>query len=301
MKSYLIAGILIAGAAAASMLLPDTLLRWQDEKQVGRAEVKEAEEVILTEQASMTFSQKLELLKGNTVNTLTLVNGKNYTQETIGAKVKEEAGKLAELGILPDLNAEEMIFPGSEINFFMDMEDSERSMMLWTGVAYAGDYQLDYLLDDESGKLLGFRQSGIEAGGVSYAGAKAGAALGGDEMIEAETKVEENFSLSEEDLTKLAERWAEYLGCRLLEISRFNPDSFSEEDKKLIEKEMQKYREKGMNEKEAYMMALESLGYSYGSSYWDYTLYATFQDEAGTIKYTIRSNEKNIYFYSLNF
>ena len=131
MKNYIIAGFLLLFLSAASLFLPSYVMEWQDEQRTEKSQVEEVQEVVLKEQVSMTLSEKLKLREQEAVNALNLVNGKNYNQDTIDEQVRKEIGILAEQGLLLDFDMEPLKVAEAVIYFYVDMEDSERSIMMW--------------------------------------------------------------------------------------------------------------------------------------------------------------------------
>ena len=158
MKNYVIAGLLLFLLAAASLFLPSRVLKWQDRQRTGKSEIEEVQEVVLKEQISMTLSEKLKLRSQDTVNTLTLVNGKNYNKDTIEEQIKKEIKILADRNILIDFDTGELTLKEAAVTFYVDMEDSEKSIMLWQGFVETSKYQLLFFLDDETGKIVSFSQ-----------------------------------------------------------------------------------------------------------------------------------------------
>ena len=97
MKKYGIAGILLAVFLAGSLFLPPRIMEWQDRRKIGTSQTEEVQEVVLREQVFMTLTQRLALLdtERQGVDTLALLNGKNFTQETIEAQV---LGEIRQIG-----------------------------------------------------------------------------------------------------------------------------------------------------------------------------------------------------------
>ena len=158
MKNYVITGVLLLFLTAASFFLPIRVLKWQDEQRTGKSEIEEVQEVVLKEQISMTLSEKLKLRNQETVNALTLVNGKNYNKDTIEDQIRKEIGILADQDILIDFDMESMKIREATVTFYVDMEDSERSIMFWQGYVETLEYDVSFFLDDETGKIVSFAQ-----------------------------------------------------------------------------------------------------------------------------------------------
>jgi hypothetical protein len=196
MKKYLAAVLGLLLVAAASLVLPSFAMEWQDDRQVGTCETEDTEAVVLTEQAAMSLCEKIQLMNTDTVNYMTMLNGKNYTQDTLKEKLLEELEKLEQLGILEDFDRESTYLKQAELIFYMDTWDSERSVMLWDGTVYNKGNYLHFFMDDETGKILSFNQIIQE-----YTDASAS----GDVREYVKTAMDE-----------LAENWAAYLGCQVL-------------------------------------------------------------------------------------
>ena len=272
MKNYVITGVLLLFLTAASLLLPIRVLKWQDEQRTGKSEIEEVQEVVLKEQISMTLSEKLKLRNQETVNALTLVNGKNYNKDTIEDQIRKEIGILADQDILIDFDMESMKIREATVTFYVDMEDSERSIMFWQGYVETLEYDVSFFLDDETGKIVSFAQ--YAAGPVAdYAGAAMG--------------ISRDMSMEMEEQKELARRWAEYLGCEMKASSTgwYGIGQGAEEE--LFEKEIDMLISKGYSYEEAGLKVALAWGISVDRQ----VLRVVFEDNGDTIQYTLGITE----------
>lgn len=272
MKNYVITGVLLLFLTAASFFLPIRVLKWQDEQRTGKSEIEEVQEVVLKEQISMTLSEKLKLRNQETVNALTLVNGKNYNKDTIEDQIRKEIGILADQDILIDFDMESMKIREATVTFYVDMEDSERSIMFWQGYVETLEYDVSFFLDDETGKIVSFAQ--YAAGPVvDYAGAAMG--------------LSRDMSMEMEEQKELARRWAEYLGCEMKASSTgwYGIGQGAEEE--LFEKEIDMLISKGYSYEEAGLKVALAWGISVDRQ----VLRVVFEDNGDTIQYTLGITE----------
>ncbi|MEH2953810.1 hypothetical protein VV089_12620 [Candidatus Merdisoma sp. JLR.KK011] len=272
MKNYVITGVLLLFLTAASFFLPIRVLKWQDEQRTGKSEIEEVQEVVLKEQISMTLSEKLKLRNQETVNALTLVNGKNYNKDTIEDQIRKEIGILADQDILIDFDMESMKIREATVTFYVDMEDSERSIMFWQGYVETLEYDVSFFLDDETGKIVSFAQ--YAAGPVAdYAGAAIG--------------LSRDMSMEMEEQKELARRWAEYLGCEMKASSTgwYGIGQGAEEE--LFEKEIDMLISKGYSYEEAGLKVALAWGISVDRQ----VLRVVFEDNGDTIQYTLGITE----------
>lgn len=286
MKKYLWTGVLILLVCAGGICLPSLLLGWQDEKRIGRSEAEDAQEVLLTTHTELTLTEKLNLMRKGTMNSIALENGKNYKYNTIEAKMREEIQKLEELDIL-DLQGQKLNFSGAEMQFCIDTDGEIQSLMLWVIEAVTEQYSLTIVLDDETGKILALGQEGW-ADMKAYTDKGAASEEVAESMTDVDRAVKEaddgtgQPNLEASDLETIAENWAAYLGCILTETSWYPkinlPEEFSREAEALI-------KEKGLSEEEAYYEVYEALGITRDEL--DRRLYAVYQDNQGTATYEI--------------
>ena len=272
MKNYVITGVFLLFLTAASFFLPIRVLKWQDEQRTGKSEIEEVQEVVLKEQISMTLSEKLKLRNQETVNALTLVNGKNYNKDTIEDQIRKEIGILADQDILIDFDMESMKIREATVTFYVDMEDSERSIMFWQGYVETLEYDVSFFLDDETGKIVSFAQ--YAAGPVAdYAGAAIG--------------LSRDMSMEMEEQKELARRWAEYLGCEMKASSTgwYGIGQGAEEE--LFEKEIDMLISKGYSYEEAGLKVALAWGISVDRQ----VLRVVFEDNGDTIQYTLGITE----------
>ena len=282
MKNYVITGVLLLFLTAASFFLPIRVLKWQDEQRTGKSEIEEVQEVVLKEQISMTLSEKLKLRNQETVNALTLVNGKNYNKDTIEDQIRKEIGILADQDILIDFDMESMKIREATVTFYVDMEDSEKSIMLWQGFVETSKYQLLFFLDDETGKIVSFSQYAARPV-VDYEAA-ADASAETDQAI----YVEKYFAdMDAEEQKELAARWGEYLGCEMKASSTgwYGIGQGAEEE--LFEKEIDMLISKGYSYEEAGLKVALAWGISVDRQ----VLRVVFEDNGDTIQYTLGITE----------
>lgn len=279
MKNYVIAGLLLFLLAAASLFLPSRVLKWQDRQRTGKSEIEEVQEVVLKEQISMTLSEKLKLRSQDTVNTLTLVNGKNYNKDTIEEQIKKEIKILADRNILIDFDTGELTLKEAAVTFYVDMEDSEKSIMLWQGFVETSKYQLLFFLDDETGKIVSFSQYAAKPV-VDY-GAAADVSGETDQAI----YVEKYFAdMDAEEQKELAARWGEYLGCEMVSSQSYPNGIMPGAEEELFQQEIDNFVSKGYSYEEAKIKTALSWGID---PLLGETFRVTFEDSGGQIVYTM--------------
>lgn len=290
MKNYIIAGILLIVLAAASLFLPSSVMHWQDEQRTGKSETEEVQEVVLKEQISMTLSQKLALRNQEMVNAISLVNGKNYNQDTIGKQMRQEVETLAEKGILLDFSEETVNIMDAAVYFYVDMEDSERSVMLWEGYVDTANYTVELLLDDETGKIVSFTQYGnvksiydTEPGVDMQIMQEKGQAFG------SVTVAPELWNMEREELEELAGRWGEYLGCQ---VTEFRSIWLGEDPgiRKEVQVRIRELESKGYSWEEARSKTAMEWGIDPDTEEGS-QLSAVLEDEGGRIDYVFWSGE----------
>lgn len=201
MKRYLATVCMMLVLAGACFFVPSFLLHWQDETRAASPIVEEVRVMQLAYQAELPLSEKLHLMANAASGTMLLANGKNYTQETVYDKAKEELEKLEALGIL-DLQ-EQSCLPSTDayVELFVDVEDGSRSLMAWVMEWETQQYHLTFLLDDETGKILCISQHDRLAVDMkTFANVAADAGTETDVTSQQEA---------------VAEKWGEYLGLTL--------------------------------------------------------------------------------------
>lgn len=279
MKNYIIAGILLLFLSGASLFLPSYIMEWRDEQRTEKSQVEEVQEVVLKEQVSMTLSEKLKLRGQETVNALELVNGKNYNQDTINEQVRKEIGILAEQGLLADADMDSPQKVEATVSFYVDMEDSERSIMLWEGFADSQDYQLAFTMDDETGKILSFSQYSYDRGEVLYDD------YGMQSNGMSVTKViPDEPDIGTEELQEMAERWGDYLGYKVTEShSAWMEEGLGAEELELYAEQVERMISKGYSREEAEIMASREWGIATSER----QLYVNLEDEGDQIRYLL--------------
>lgn len=279
MKNYIIAGILLLFFSAASLFLPSYLMEWRDEQRTEKSQVEEVQEVVLKEQVSMTLSEKLKLRGQETVNALELVNGKNYNQDTINDQVRKEIGILAEQELLIDFDMDSLQKVTATVSFYVDMEDSERSIMLWEGIVDLLDYQLAFTMDDETGKILSFSQYIYDRRDVLYDD------YGMQSNGMSVTKVVlDEPDIGTEKLQEMAERWGDYLGYKVTEShSAWMEEGLGTEELELYAEQVERMISKGYSREEAEIMASREWGIAASER----QLYVNLEDEGDQIRYLL--------------
>lgn len=279
MKNYIIAGIFLLFLSGASLFLPSHIMEWRDEQRTEKSQVEEVQEVVLKEQVSMTLSEKLKLRGQETVNALELVNGKNYNQDTINEQVRKEIGILAEQGLLADVDMDSPQKVEATVSFYVDMEDSERSIMLWEGFADSQDYQLAFTMDDETGKILSFSQYSYDRGEVLYDD------YGMQSNGMSVTKViPDEPDIGTEELQEMAERWGDYLGYKVVEShSAWIEERLGTEELELYAQQVERMISKGYSREEAEIMASREWGIAASER----QLYVNLEDEGDQIRYLL--------------
>lgn len=284
MKQYIITMTVLIFASILGFVLPSQIMKWKDEQQVNISYTENAEEVALVSQAALSLTEKMELYQRETANNLGVTRGKNYDQESIQPKVKEELKKLCDLGIL-DIDLDTIEFAAFEGGFVVDTADSTQTMNIWTVYAHHAKkgYQLWFVLDDETGKIFAIRQ--LEQ---LY-----------DSIVESKKKVTTNMasdvSLEEsaytnEALQKIAESWAEYLELNLVETHHTVTGTMDADAE--VKREIMALIEQGMNEKEAYLKVYEAWGID--TEYMKGHLLCVVEDEKGMASYLIREGIGNM-------
>ncbi len=292
MKNYLIAGMFLALTVLACLFFPPALMEWKDGKQTGTVELETVREVTLTEHVSMTLCQKLKLLSSGAGSSLSMKNGKNYTRDTIGDKLSEEVHALSELGIFPDVDLEDILVGGAEVAFYMDVEDSEKSAMIWSVDAAVDRNKFYFMLDDETGKILGFRQNRVEDTGTMYEDQAAEMSVG-NKILEAGS-----LAMGREEITELAGKWAEYLGCTVREVID-DPFGMGREsrEREVVEYEIQTLTGKGYSFLEAMQMVGMGYGYDFAENGYSWSVYAELGDEGGEVYFCLCSSDDMLFVF----
>lgn len=279
MKNYIIAGILLLFFSAASLFLPSYLMEWRDEQRTEKSQVEEIQEVVLKEQVSMTLSEKLKLRGQETVNALELVNGKNYNQDTINDQVRKEIGILAEQELLIDFDMDSLQKVTATVSFYVDMEDSERSIMLWEGIVDLLDYQLAFTMDDETGKILSFSQYIYDRRDVLYDDYD----MQSNGMSVTKVVLDEP-DIGTEKLQEMAERWGDYLGYKVTEShSAWMEEGLGTEELELYAEQVERMISKGYSREEAEIMASREWGIDTSER----QFYVNLENEGDQIRYLL--------------
>lgn len=206
MKKWMLRFLLIVAVLAVGLWVPSEILTWQDQKKLGDVLTEEAEEVVLTRRADLTMIEKLQLLQKDQVISLPAA-GKNYNEETILNAVDRELEKLANQGIISRKMAELHVYDTKELEvlFFVDMDDSSRSMRVWLVNGYNTESHTYILLDDDTGKILSL-----------YQHEDASLAVSETEKSEQKDLQRKELLYTSQKLEETAVKWGEYLGCTLV-------------------------------------------------------------------------------------
>lgn len=186
MKKYVFIGALLVAIGVAGFLLPSVLLQWNDRKMIGKPEMESVEEVILTAEYEMSLMEKSSLMASGTL--MKLSTGKHYNEQTIVNQVREEVQNLESYGILK-VDRETLKYQPESVSLVVDIDDSGRFFTVWCVNGWNDQYEFQFHIDDETGKILTFYQR------ILY---------------------DDSAKASYEDAIKIAYQWAEYLGCELL-------------------------------------------------------------------------------------
>lgn len=280
MKNYIIAGILLLFLSGASLFLPSYLMEWRDEQRTEKSEAEEVQEVVLKEQISMTLSEKLKLKIQESANALQLVNGKNYNQDTIYGQVKKEIGILAEQGLLIDFDTDSSKAVEANLFFYVDMEDSERSIMLWEGVVESLNYQLTFTMDDETGKILSFSQYSYDRGDALYD--DYGMQSNGMRVSEYAWDASD---MGTGELREMAEDWGDYLGYKVTESHSTWIEADFGVDVEEFTEHIERMISKGYTREEAEIKVAREWGIDIDTS--GKQFYVNLEDEGDQIRYLL--------------
>lgn len=286
MKKYFITGVLFLILSLSSLFLPTSVMKWQDEQRTRESETEEVQEVVLKEQISMTLTEKLMFRGQETSNALALVNGKNYTKDTVEEQMRKEIEILAQKEIFIDLDVEDLNIIEINLLFFVDLEDSERSIMMWEGYADTSKYHLYFQMDDETGKILSFSQhyTGIYDVVDEYSnGSAAGVSV-----------YTPPLALGIEELREMAEQWGEYLGCQVTDCHSVWMDITFDYPEGEFGKRVERMMAKGYSYEEAKSKTAEEFGISYDEIDSEQIL-AVLEDEGGKIGYRFLPEGDSIY------
>lgn len=285
MKYYIIAGTLLILLALTSLFLPSYILEWQDGQRTEHSEIEEVQEVVLKEQLSMSLAQKMQILTEDTVNALSLYNGKNFSQNTISGQVRNELEVLAEKGILQNFSQENISVMDTSVFFYVDMEDSERSVMVWEVIIDTSNYHLNLLLDDETGKIV--RAAQYESGDVTD---YSEVSVGGQKI---DFSIAESMHMNEEEVQELAQRWSEYLGCWVTDSRSAGIELQFADEREAFLIEVESLVRKGYSREEALVKTQLAWGISPGEETGNGIL-AELEDEGGRVEYVFWAEKDSL-------
>ena len=268
---YLLSVLSLLLALALCWQLPSKLLAWQDEKQTGTFHIQTAQSVVAEAPEGMALLEKVALFHNGPTTMLKVSGGKGFGSEREAAgQAEKELQKLKEMGVLMDFGTEPINAFSAETMFFIDREDSGRSMLVWYGSFEVEGYLLTWYMDDETGSLLGVIQldTGLakEWGDIGRYSFPEGIYSFNDD---GEFQVE--WGLKDEwEAEKCGEKWAEYLGCDIQEIGyACDYQAMDQEWSVLVRSLMES---DGFNDQEAYFEAGNLMGYS-----WDFLTFLRYE------------------------
>ena len=277
---YLGVSLLLAGALAAGMKLPLMLMEWQDTQRVGRSELLQAQEVVLTTQGDMSLAEKIRFIQSEGVSNFPMTNGRRYTIMNVGEHIREELEKLKDQGILWDYG-EYSFSIRAEAIFNIDTEDSERSLMIWQGTAISDICTLNVTMDDESGKILSIYQRF-----QNFSRLPGSSSVGTDLY----TVVEKNDSATKKWAGEILAAWAEYLECTLLETDEAGGNQEGNTmtmDSSELEAMIHELEAQGLETEEAYVEAMRRLGLEVSDEADERNFYGTLEDDRDKVLYQV--------------
>lgn len=283
MKKHFIGMILGVLSVILCFLLPPQLMKWADEQTVDHSYVQKSEEISLVPQVSLSLTEKIALFQRKTANTLWVSRGKKYDQESVQPKIREELQKLCDLGVL-EIDVSEIDFNAIEGGFVVDTEDSTQTMNIWTIYAYQKEklYELLFVLDDETGKIIQIQQS-YELSEYKVSDGKK------TEVMANEAVTADSESTSTE-IERIGIAWAEYLELPLVEAYHTAVATMDLETE--MEKEIQALIDNGIEEAEAYYYVHEAWGYD--EEYMKRHLLCIVEDNEGMAAYFIKKDVWNV-------
>lgn len=294
---YFLMGCLFLAVAAASIRLPSDMLDWQDKKRVGQSQTLPAQEVVLSAQEDMSLLEKLNLLISDNMHVLPMENGKHYTREDVTEKAEEELEKLKELGFLDEVELKWLKFAVPEAAFYLDMENGEHSMMVWNGYAEDGQWMLDYLLDDETGKVLTLQRKRI-SNNINIGNAEIYDVDGVRKAYQGDVRLGLDAEEAFRELAEKADKWGEYLGCSLKQVVpvmtgiKYQKELYGE-----IEERMQSLEDRGYSWEDAYQIVCEEMGIVPSDFYERQSVYALYEnDEDFVLFYFCRELDDGSFF-----
>lgn len=212
---YVMAAVLLGTGIVGSIILPSKILDWGDAQRIEKSQIWQVTEVELTARVNMSITEKINLLMSSQSSTIGMQNGRYYTQDTIWQQVKEELLELRRLKILEDEDLEHFVLDSKEVFFAMNRQDSEQSMMFWSGSGHTDRSYIEWVLDDETGKLLAVGQWDKVYVSVD---------MGSEKEEQKKKGTEENATVeipsvsTETNLADISEKWAGYLGCKIVDV-----------------------------------------------------------------------------------
>lgn len=211
----LVSAIVVAG----SILLPLRLFEAGDRKKMSAIFYSEGREEATLEHRAISMPDKLSLLAPNRpwVQYIALLKGSRFTWEEAVGQAKAEFALLETEEILPALG-EKRELTDQELESYgydggqpaaclaVDAQNPSTSLIVWSGLFYTEKgYLLWYLLDDETGKILGFRYGSQESYGAFASGSQGGRS----------SYQEYRNDLQNQEFWKKVEKFGAYLGMKL--------------------------------------------------------------------------------------
>lgn len=278
MKNFLIAGVLML-CAVLGFTLPADLMAWKDTQRLCQVGQVEAEEVSMTYDTNMSFTEKLRFLQEDEVNTVELFEGKNFTKDEMIVHIKMELEGLQDRGLLV-LDSKDLIYGVQRIVFQIDVKDGNRSMILWELAAISKEGEVHMVVDDETGKVLTLYH--IQTFEVEE-----------DSKTSVKAPVQERMEYALE-LEDAAQQWADYWDVELVTTASYDfPIPTWDEEMK---KQMENLAENGMADENAKDTVYEEWGYALDEDILERRMYVTFEDEGGMAPMHFRKNTKEILF-----
>lgn len=277
MKKFLIIGAMLV-CMILGFTLPAELLEWKDAQRLWQVGQEKTEEVSMTYDLEMTFTEKIRFLQEDEVNTVELFEGKNFTEEKMIVHVKKELKELQTRGLIM-INDSNLIYGVERILCQMDVRDGNRSMFMWELIVRTEGEEIHMLVDDETGKVLTIYHL------QTYEAVK-------DSKTHIEMPVKELVEYTI-DLEYAAKEWADYWNVELVTTDVYGfPVPRGNED---MQKEIDYLTEKGMPAANAQDVVYEEWGYAQ-EDLSDKRMYAVFEDEGGMAPMNFRKNTEEVRF-----
>jgi len=162
---YLLMTMISIVIAGICLFFPSELSKWKDKQAIGSVSLEKIEETKIEHSQQMTMLEKLRLFndKHDTLDTISINQGKYLKEEDLWEVSKREVGSFQEMGLLKnvfiDSGADSM---ETTLNFYISTEEPTKSMIVWTVIITNQKGALAINLDDETGKILSFTLKYVE-------------------------------------------------------------------------------------------------------------------------------------------